>query len=51
MFNILIHKENANQNDTVSHLIPVRMVIIKKTNNDVCEDAGNRNPYRLLVGM
>jgi hypothetical protein len=34
------------------HLTPVRMAIIKNTNNNnVDEDVGKRNPHTLLVGM
>jgi hypothetical protein len=36
MFNILSHKENANQNDIKIPSHPLRMTIIKKTNNNKC---------------
>jgi hypothetical protein len=36
MFNILRHKENANQMTLSLHLTPVRMAITKKRNNNKC---------------
>jgi hypothetical protein len=36
MLNIPGHKGNANQNHTRFYLIPVRMAIIKNTNNNKC---------------
>jgi hypothetical protein len=47
MLTISSHKGNANQN-----LTPVRIAIIKHTNNNVLERMwGKRNPIPLLVGM
>jgi hypothetical protein len=36
MANIPDHKGNANQNHVMIHIIPVRMAIIKNTNNSKC---------------
>ena len=36
MFKIINHQENANQNQNEIPLIPIRMVIIIKIENDEC---------------
>jgi hypothetical protein len=33
------------------YLIPVKVAAIKKTKNNKCEDAGEKNPHTLLLGM
>jgi hypothetical protein len=52
MFNILSHKRIANQNtiEIPSHPSQNGKSLRKQTKN-TCEDAGERNPYILLLGM
>jgi hypothetical protein len=49
MLTISSHKGNSNQNHTKIHLTPVRIAIIKNTNNNRLW--GKRNSHTLLVGM
>jgi hypothetical protein len=47
------HKGNANFDSLRFYLTPVRMAIIKNTNNNECWSGceKKRNPHTLLMGM
>jgi hypothetical protein len=53
MFNILGHKENANQNYIEIPPCPVKIVFITNTNSNKCWKGcgGERNTSTLLMGM
>jgi hypothetical protein len=51
MFNVLAIKEIQIKTTLRFYLAPVRMAIMKKTTTNAGEDAGEKEPHTLLVGM
>jgi hypothetical protein len=51
MFNILDHKENANQNDIDSISWQSKWLSITQRTTNAGKDGGKRNPHTLLMGM
>jgi hypothetical protein len=45
------NKRNANKSTLRFHLTPVRMAIIKNTNNKCCQGCGGKGPHTLLGRM